>query len=385
MTDKQVYREAMLSKADMTRNINSIYIITMYTDGSTLISKGRIGAQLSDTWEIGWDDEWFENRVELKINQGFVPVRRAEQSEPTQQSEKIHRVDPNVMLLLDYIMNDANSDIQKWLDSSIGDISAAQIGDARDILQAVAAVMEERKLSTDEMIGIANRYYSTIPTVMGASSNAVNMATHLFNNMDIEFERLDQLEAALSIEENDDYLEALNNPQIEWIDPMSDEYKETTKMIMDTQDGHRIAHLYSILIPSCYERYQACDRGKSNIQMMFHGTNSEYVQHILRTGLRKPQSSAQVKSGSRFGMGIYFADKAKRSLGYSGVGKYRPLFLCEVKLGTQKVLDGVDSNIVDPGEEYDSVWGVQSYSGMDEFIVYENGQQTIKYLALMER
>ena len=385
MAELQIYREVMMTKADMTQNINSIYIMTMHEDRSVLISKGRIGAQLSNTWEYDWDEDMFEQRIASKINQGFVIVRRPDKVEPTQQSSKIQKVDSKVMLLLNYIMNDANSDIQKWLDSSIGDISPYQIGDARDILQAVAAVMENRKLTTDEMIGIANKYYSTIPTVMSRANNPVNMATNLFNYMDTEFERLDQLEAALHVEENDDYLTALNNPVIEWLNPNSEEYIDVSKLIMGTQEGHQIAELYSITIPSCLERYEACDRGKNNIQLMFHGTMSEYVQHILRTGLRKPQSRAQVKSGSRFGMGIYFADHAQRSLGYAGVGKYRPLFLCDVKLGNKKIMDGSDSNIEDPGEGYDSVHGVQSYSGMDEFIVYENGQQTIRYLALMER
>lgn len=96
--------------------------------------------------------------------------------------------------------------------------------------------------------------------------------------------------------------------------------------------------------------------------------------------------SGHVSNGSRFGRGIYFADRSLRSMNYTGSSRGIPkmMFLADVALGTpvEKTGDAGDRFQIPDG--YDSVWGKQSYSGMDEFVIQRKEQQTIRFLITYE-
>ena len=72
-----------------------------------------------------------------------------------------------------------------------------------------------------------------------------------------------------------------------------------------------------------YEKY-CKDEGlrKRDCKLLFHGTRSENVWNILKTGLvLRPQNV--VISGKMFGHGIYFAPSSQKSLGYTSLrGSY---------------------------------------------------------------
>ena len=130
-------------------------------------------------------------------------------------------------------------------------------------------------------------------------------------------------------------------------------------------------------------------------RMYWHGSRNENWFNILQTGLLIRPSGA-VHTGSMFGDGIYFADKAQKSIGYTSLrGSYWArggdnkayLALFEVHLGKQKEILHHDSSCYSLSEKvlkkdgYDSVF---AKGGADlrnnEYIVYNSAQCTITHL-----
>ena len=141
------------------------------------------------------------------------------------------------------------------------------------------------------------------------------------------------------------------------------------------------------------------DKAKNKkLELFWHGSRNENWWSIMTTGLLIRPSNA-VHSGSMFGDGIYFADKFRKSYGYtSGRGSYWAggssneaiLALYDVHVGEQKHITRHDSSCyslsakVLAKDGYDSVF---AHGGADlrnnEYIVYQSPQSTIKYLVIV--
>jgi poly [ADP-ribose] polymerase len=127
----------------------------------------------------------------------------------------------------------------------------------------------------------------------------------------------------------------------------------------------------------------------------WHGSRNENWFNILQTGLLIRPSGA-VHTGSMFGDGIYFADKAQKSIGYTSLrGSYWAhggdnkafLALFDVHLGKQKEIlhhnsscYSLSKKVLDK-EGFDSVF---AKGGADlrnnEYIVYDSAQCTVSHL-----
>ena len=136
-------------------------------------------------------------------------------------------------------------------------------------------------------------------------------------------------------------------------------------------------------------------KGRSFVKKLFwHGSRTENWWNILRTGLLLRPTNVVI-NGKMFGYGIYFAPKARKSVGYTslrnsywanGSSNYGFLALCEVAYG--KPYDVYDSQKGMTWERLQKVApgcsSLHAHAGRslrnDEVIVYKEDQVTIKYL-----
>jgi poly [ADP-ribose] polymerase len=130
-----------------------------------------------------------------------------------------------------------------------------------------------------------------------------------------------------------------------------------------------------------------------NEELLWHGSRNQNFFNILQTGLLIRPSVA-IHTGSMFGDGVYFANKARKSIGYTSLsGSYWAnggdnrayLALFSVNLGTQKHVYHHDSNCYNYSEKnIHPNHSVYAHGGADlrndEFIIYNSSRCTIKYL-----
>ena len=130
-------------------------------------------------------------------------------------------------------------------------------------------------------------------------------------------------------------------------------------------------------------------------RLYWHGTRNENLFNLLQTGLLIRPAGA-VHTGSMFGDGIYFADKAQKALGYTSLkGSYWAkgsankgyLMLFEVHVGNQKEIEKHNSDCYSLCEKilkkdkYDSVFAKGGYDlRNNEYVIYNSQQCTITHL-----
>jgi len=146
------------------------------------------------------------------------------------------------------------------------------------------------------------------------------------------------------------------------------------------------------------ERYDKFYNNKNDKRayLFWHGSRNENWWNILDTGLLLRPANV-VLSGKMFGYGIYFADKAQKSIGYSSLrGSYWAsgssdrayLALFQVHTGSWLHVKKHEYWMADLNEKklqqrgaYDSLFAEGGYDlRNNEYIVYNQNQCTIKYL-----
>lgn len=371
MSDPAIRRRFQYT--DLKDNSNKFWMIERWDDGTTKTTWGRVGvAGQSNTKHMS--ESAVLRLIDEKQRKGYVEVILHTPAVVTVADGQA--VDPQVHNLLEWLFQEAGEHIKTYLASSVDALSQAQIDKARNLLRVMR--------STPDHI---EAYYRLVPTKLPARIDPADVVRQ-FNPSEQE-ERLNQLEAALAgytIQQagGASYLSMLGGTQIEPLPQSDNRYAQLADYILRTSGGgYRLKELFTVCIPNERTAFEQETRGKTNVRALFHGTYAHNVRHILRSGLIVPRSAA---NGRRMGNGIYFADHAKRSLSYTGSnrGRLRVLFVNDVALGNPKQLDGEHSNLNQAPAGYDSVWGIKSYSGLDEFIVYRTSQQTIRVLATLE-
>jgi len=137
----------------------------------------------------------------------------------------------------------------------------------------------------------------------------------------------------------------------------------------------------------------------SKVSLFFHGSRNENWWNILQVGLKIKPANV-ITTGSMFGQGIYFADKCKKSIGYTslkgtrwanGTSTKAYLAIFEVNLGKKWNVMGAKgkweswmSSLTKTKVNQSNCDSVFAKGGIDlinnEYIVYEESRCTIKYL-----
>jgi hypothetical protein len=143
----------------------------------------------------------------------------------------------------------------------------------------------------------------------------------------------------------------------------------------------------------------------SNTALLFHGTRSVNVKGILEKSLLLPKQLVGVAiNGAMFGPGLYWADDWKKSAGYTSLrgsiwsggsgavaGRSAFMFAADVTVGEPHVASGPYGYTAPPNGTH-CVFGMgrnhnkTKNSGVEnnEWIVFQNAQSRLKYLAEFE-
>lgn len=366
---------------------------------------GRVGSNPQIDEKVT-NERWVERKIAEKQKKGYVEValHRPAVQVPSTATNVIQR-DRKVMEIIDYIFHEAGEGIASYLAVGVDALSEEQIEHGRKLLalaQVQFATWENAQTAAHGVLlaGTVQHFYNAIPTKLPSRIDRDHVVLDFCKNFDEHENRLNQLEAAiatLSVQ--------THNPDLSHYDtlgadlallPSGDQaYADICDYIARTA-----VHGYKIKVREIFTLYNHDERrrfknntiGTSNVMQLFHGTAGQNVRHIVRSGLICPRTPS---NGRMFGHGIYFANKCTKSANYCSVRKRgRPhfLFLADVAVGNQYIAKDAMSDLRTAPKGHDSVWGkageTLAWGGSlayDEFIVYNNAQQTLRYVVLFDK
>ncbi len=365
--------------ADLHNNHNKFWLVEYWPDGRMKTTWGRVGVTPQGKEKLAVSPHEMQKLIREKEAKGYVEIDLHRPDAPMTNTTGL---DPRVAALVQLIYTEANDRIASYLAVGLDVLSQWQISEGRARLlniQQLAASRQNRK----RLVEAVEQYFNVIPTRLPARIEIDEVVNNFVANLAEHEDRLNQLEAALATQHSAAPLPGLDGVELDVLAQESRAYQQIEDYVHRTAGGARVRDIFTVTIVAEREAWEKETHGKKNVRALFHGTRACNVRHILRSGLIIPQMAA---NGSRWGRGIYFADMSRRSLNYCSTrsAPYKLLFIADVALGKAKKMDGDDPTLRKAPRGYHSVWGIKSYSGMDEFVIYAPSQQTIRAIATIE-
>jgi poly [ADP-ribose] polymerase len=409
----------------MTDNSNKVYIMEELSDGRIKCEYGRVGKNMTTVYKSS--HEWDKIVREKTSNKkGYTDVTDllaepvVDDSKPV--NNKVDSIkDDIVRKLVDELMSFANKSIQRNYKVTQEAVSEQQVNAAQEVINAISSLLVlgvDKKHVNDMLL----KLYTIIPRRMD------NVKSHLIGdvNSDTDLENAQRIigseQSALDtmagqvelIKQQKDAAKKAAEAEANGVEEEVEEVTILDQMGLSIEvenDTETLDLIKKLMGPNVNQMKKVYKVVNNKTQVKFdknlekasvkkkrlywHGSRNENWFNILQTGLLIRPSGA-VHTGSMFGDGIYFADKAQKSIGYSSLrGSYWAhggdnkafLALFDVHLGNQKEILHHDSSCYKLSDNvlkkdgYDSVF---AKGGADlrnnEFIVYKPEQCTVSHL-----
>jgi poly [ADP-ribose] polymerase len=314
-----------------------------------------------------------------------------------------------VCKFVEKIMSLAKEHVVKNYVVSSAKVSKAQVDEAQSVLDKISAKLKVGG-NTEEVNNDLLELYKIIPRKM------VKVQDHLIKSMDSDSA---VEEASMIFTKEQDSLDAMSG-QVAMSSPEPDvdkpdaDFDVLESLQLDAQEvspaeirmikdkmGRDNAHQFVRAIRVRNERTEkafndhvAASKNKKT-DLLWHGSRNENWWSIMQQGLKIRPSNA-VLTGAMFGNGVYWANKAQKSIGYTsldgsywarGGERFAYLALYEVHQGKQKIIERHQTShksldeFVMKREGCDSVYAKGGYDlRNDEFITYNVNQSTIRYI-----
>jgi poly [ADP-ribose] polymerase len=352
------------------------------------LASSRIGSSKS----IGQSSGHVDTKTLEKISGGNT-------KEPAAKKESILNIE--VQELVSHLYEEATNALTSTVNAKItangietplGVLTLGQIEKGQSVLDEAWGVFNKSK-SSDKLIDLSGEFYSAIPHRIGRTREAINEA--VINSLEAfnqKQETLQLMRDMLSVNSKDS--QVLFNPEIDKkymalnckIDVVSGaEFDKVKKYVESSQikcKSIKVKKIYSI------NREEESLKDVGNIKQLFHGSRAKNWVGILSRGLLLPKIVVSMgisrTDAGWLGNGIYFGDAVCTTLYYTSSSRKRNtrlMTVADVALGKVKEFRKITYGLNSPPDGYDSCHGVRgSQFADDEFVVYNNKQQKLKYL-----
>lgn len=359
-----------------------------------------------------YPDYEFNKKYQEKVNKGYTDqthlyreVVQVKSEDPKTKYKEID--DVSIRKLVDDLMNYANLAIQKNYTISSEKVTKAMVDEAQYIINKLSLITNVGKFN--EML---IKLFTVIPRKMGhVDDYMARTASDMPKILEKEQDLLDVMRTKVfthTIEEEKDSSrkESLDKTILEMMGLK-------IKPITAKEEAHIRKYLGSMLEPRFVQAFRVENKktrkrlkeyqktiGKDKkIKEFWHGSRNENWWNILNTGLMLRPNA--VITGKMFGYGLYFANKAAKSLGYTstygsrwagGSDNRGYLAIFDVLYGEPYVFDknwkpGFGTlnyeklQDLKPGaDSFHAIGGSGTSLANDEIIVYKEEQATIKYI-----
>ena len=383
-------------------NNNKYYDMTPHGDSWTA-TYGRIGSgSQTRTYPMSqWNSKYNE-----KINKGYVDqtdlVKDLISTEKPKQSEYKEIENKVIAEIVDRLQAMARKAISENYTISSNKVTHAMVDEAQTILTSLLSIDDKSEFNNTLL-----KLFTVIPRKMGSvrsyiAQDNTQFAKIISREQDLLDIMKGQVVQKQVIEEVKDDKPLYDRTILE---QLGLEFEECT-----VEDVARI----KVALGSCSDKYHKAwkvknirtqkrfddfvkDNNIKDVRLLFHGSRNENWWSIINSGLVLRPTNAVI-TGKMFGYGIYYAPKAKKSLGYTSLsGSYWAngnsssgfMALMDVAYGKPYDVHSFESRFHSfdyaalqracPGANC-----LHAHEGSmlrnDEIIVYKEEQCTIKYL-----
>lgn len=401
------YKYLICTKADA----NNYKYYEMIPNGDSFTVKyGRMGqpGYQTRTYSISQFDKkysekikkGYEDKTELKSEVVEEVTLNNSQSEYKDIENKI------IAEIVNRLQKMAKETIAKNYTVNSTTVTQAMIDEAQNILSSLVSIQD-----VDEFNKNLIQLFNAIPRKMKKVSDYLAKSKEDFSKIITDEQNLlDVMQGQVYVPQ---HKEKDNTTQINEtiLEHFGLEMQETTTeeivMIKNllAEDANRYVNSWKVINKETQERFDKFvkENNINNIKMLWHGSRSENFWSIIKTGLVLRPTNAII-TGKLYGYGIYFAPRARKSIGYTSVngsywanGSNKTGFMAifEVAYGTpydvydfdskyhemnynllQKFKQGANCLHAHAGA---SMGGYSSLKN-DEIVFYKQEQMTIKYL-----
>lgn len=388
------------------QNNNKCYNMIQESESTWRAEWGRVGGSLSTKqYPMSQWDKMYRNKVKRGYRDITELVSTAKEENDSSNLE-IVGAKPSVEELVNFLQAAAKGTIRKNYTVAVADVTQKQVDAAQAILDELIAVSRKRtNFDRDTANQLLLQMYQTIPRKMNDTRKYLlqsNDKDHFKKLLSREQDLLDVMAGQVSTQQPEQTSKDTMDLSSFGLtfDEASDDDKDMISALTDL-DLRRVGRIFTVNHARTANQYDKVFMGSntSDEMLLYHGSRNENWWSILNNGLKIRPSNA-IHTGSMFGDGIYWANKARKSIGYtslrgsfwaSGSSNRAYLALFRVNIGNPW-------DIFSGGKRYSYNYGslnqrkvkAQGFDSVyarggadlrnDEYIVYEEGRATVKYL-----
>lgn len=389
-------------------NNNKFYNMNLNADDSIDIEYGRIGQSGKKVHYPAGKKNW-DSLLNSKLRKGYRNVSNLVEDVQKTDGDLFDGINENeVKALLKYLTDYSRQIIKKNYLVELGSVTQVQIDEAQVIIDKLVdeCVVKGNKEYFNSLL---IKLYTVLPRKMSKVQNhlidclsnlsCVDDARKLIDNEQSLLSTLSSQINKTTTSSNSSSQNILQQMGIEI------ELEKDAKMLdtIKTYLGKNVKFMKNIYkvtnhaTQKRFDKHVAQSKNKET-KLLWHGSRNENWIGIMKQGLVVRPSNAII-TGAMFGNGLYFANRAQKSLGYSslrgshwtnGSSNKGFLALFSTHTGNSKHLAKHDSSCYklhnNLDKQYDSVFAHKGADlRNDEIIVYKTEAATISYIIEMEK
>lgn len=374
-----------------SENNNKFY--NMKENGNIIeVTYGRVGCKETFcTYPISkWD-----SLKNSKIRKGYKEITSYKQEISNTNMQDIEDVE--VRDIVNILLNKARTNLLNNYLVSYKEVTQKQLDEAQEVLNSILEYRKKR-VEVEELNRRLLKLYSIVPRKMKKVQD--NLLTCFDTAKLKEFIRNEQdlLDSMKTQVEQNTSSGGENILEVAGL-KITNVSKKDEKLIKQKlgQNVKQYVRAFKVINNHTQKKFDECIAKTVNkeTQLFWHGSRTENWWSILSNGLLiRPSGVATV--GAMYGLGIYFAPKAQKSIGYTSLknsywvsGGDNKAYLALYEVNTGKCLDLYDHDSSCYDLNYDKIQKkgcdcTFAHAGKalknDEIIIYRAEQCTIKYL-----
>ena len=384
-----------------SQNNNKYYDMRENADGTFTATYGRIG--VTETEKVYPMSRW-NSTYNQKIGKGYVDKTDNVRTTKLVKTEVEYKPidDPDIRGVVEFLMSKARDTVKKNYEIEASAVTPQMIAKAQSIIDRLINIPGSAYVSNFNTLLL--ELFQTIPRRMAKVQDY--LADSAYDYEKIVRREQDLLDVMASQVTKDSVtVEHAGDGSVTALDafgltftPVTDKDVEIIKKNLGKECESLYYKAWRVENKKTRDAFKAFTAGKGRItkKLLWHGSRTENWWGILRSGLVLRPANVVI-NGKMFGSGLYFATRAKKSVGYTslhgsywagGDSRFGFMALCDVVYGKPY---NVSDNRGCHDMTYEKLQRVapgcsslHAHAGSvlrnDEIIVYREDQVTIKYL-----